>query len=120
MLFYMLKSFFKSLKKKKNTICILYWIYDNDANKYILDVNSCKCSNLFGTAYINNSKEYLFEFGDGAIGTIWATKQDEWIDVNNVSFNRFYRKDLAIKCKIKYINMVYLNSSKTIMEVASN
>ena len=49
---------------------------DKNIPTFRLNKQKCNANSLNGISYINRSEEYLFEFGSGVVGKVWATQQD--------------------------------------------
>lgn len=82
-----------------------------------LDIARCIYHCLRGKTYVDNSAEYIFYYGYGAIGTVWESKDNKLIDVQSTSIREFLRKDLARVCGIKTVAIHYIDNN-TICEVA--
>ena len=93
----------------------------DDVKNYIFELDTTRCVYhcLRGKTYVENSAEYIFYYGYGAIGTVWKSKGNAIIDVMTTSIRDYLRRDLARICGINTVSISYVNCD-TIYEVATS
>ena len=93
---------------------------DNNAN-YIfkLDLTKSTYCCLRSKAYVENSVEYVFYYGHGAIGYVWKNEKNIILDVNTVKIRDYLRRDLARLCRLNTIIITYVDDNTILEHVTS-
>ena len=89
----------------------------HNQTKFALDLDSCIYTCLRGRAYVKGSSEYTFQFGNGAVGNVWKTKETQIVHVDSTTLELFFRRDLAKTHQFHTIILTWVDDD-TILENA--
>ena len=93
---------------------------DKNAN-YIfkLDLSKSTYCCLRSKTYVENSEEYVFYYGHGAIGYVWQNEKNVALDLNTVKVRDYLRRDLARLCGLNTIIITYVDENTILEHVTS-